>query len=131
MILSVFPKNNFFGYSWSTPPWYRCYYPHRSRDALSPVCGIFYKANILFLGTLLVCQIMCINVDGDDDKGKYSHKNPAYGRQSISRPMRIIAPIPQKGGPRIPKNPIFLKNGKIYPKRKKTSRNMPKLAIHP
>ena len=21
--------------------WYRCYYPHRSRDALSPVCGIF------------------------------------------------------------------------------------------
>ena len=22
--------------------WYRCYYQHRSRDALSPVCGIFY-----------------------------------------------------------------------------------------
>ena len=22
-------------------------------------------------------------------------KNPAYGRQSISRPMRIVAPIPQ------------------------------------
>ena len=21
--------------------WYRCYYPHRSREALSPVCGIF------------------------------------------------------------------------------------------
>ena len=21
--------------------WYRCYYPHRSRDSLSPVCGIF------------------------------------------------------------------------------------------
>ena len=21
--------------------WYWCYYPHRSRDALSPVCGIF------------------------------------------------------------------------------------------
>ena len=30
-----------FGYSWSTLLWYRCYYPHQSRDALSPVCGIF------------------------------------------------------------------------------------------
>ena len=27
-------------------------------------------------------------------------KNPAYGRQSISRPMRIVAPMPQEGGPR-------------------------------
>ena len=26
---------------WSTLLWQRCYYPHRSRDALSPVCGIF------------------------------------------------------------------------------------------
>ena len=26
---------------WSTLLWHRCYYPHRSRDALSPVCGIF------------------------------------------------------------------------------------------
>ena len=26
---------------WSTLVWHRCYYPHRSRDALSPVCGIF------------------------------------------------------------------------------------------
>ena len=25
----------------------------------------------------------------------FSDKNPAYGRQSISRPMRIVAPIPQ------------------------------------
>ena len=30
------------GYSWSTLLWHRCYYPHRSRDALSPVCGIFF-----------------------------------------------------------------------------------------
>ena len=22
--------------------WYRCYYPHRSRDSLSLVCGIFF-----------------------------------------------------------------------------------------
>ena len=41
MIFSVFQKNWVFGYSWSTLLWYRCYYPHRSRDALSPVCGIF------------------------------------------------------------------------------------------
>ena len=40
-------------------------------------------------------------------------KNPAYGRQSISRPMRILAQMPQEGGPRIPQNPIFLTNGKI------------------
>ena len=26
---------------WSTLLCHRCYYPHRSRDALSPVCGIF------------------------------------------------------------------------------------------
>ena len=42
MIFSVFQKNWFLGYSWSTLLWYRCYYQHRSRDALSPVCGIFY-----------------------------------------------------------------------------------------
>ena len=22
--------------------WYRCYYPHRSRDSVSPICGIFF-----------------------------------------------------------------------------------------
>ena len=37
-----FSKKWVFGYSWSTLPWYKCYYPHRSRDALSPVCGIFF-----------------------------------------------------------------------------------------
>ena len=40
-------------------------------------------------------------------------KNPAYGKQSISRPMRIVAPIPQQGGPRIPKNQNLLKTEKI------------------
>ena len=28
---------------WSTLLWHRCYYPHRSRNALSPVCRIFLK----------------------------------------------------------------------------------------
>ena len=41
MIFPVFQKKMVFGYSWSTLLWYRCYYPHRTRDALSPVCGIF------------------------------------------------------------------------------------------
>ena len=44
MIFSVFQKNLVFGYSWSTLLWYWCYYPHRSRDALSPVCGIFKES---------------------------------------------------------------------------------------
>ena len=30
------------GYSWSTLPWYQWYYPHRLRDALSPVCDFFF-----------------------------------------------------------------------------------------
>ena len=47
MIFSVFQKKFVFGYSWSTLLWYRCYYPHRSRDALSPVCGIFLLKLIL------------------------------------------------------------------------------------
>ena len=41
MIFSVFQKKLVLGYSCSTLLWYWCYYPHRSRDALSPVCGIF------------------------------------------------------------------------------------------
>ena len=49
MIFSVFQKNMVFGYSWPTLLWYWCYYPHRSRDALSPVCGIFpvYQATVI------------------------------------------------------------------------------------
>ena len=33
--------------------------------------------------------------------------------------MRIVAPIPKQGGPRIPKNPIFLKNRKKSSKTQK------------
>ena len=63
----------------------------------------------------------------------WRRKNPAYGRQSISWPMRIVVPIPQYGGPRIADNPNFLKNGKNHPKHKnsKKSRDMPILAIYP
>ena len=41
------------------------------------------------------------------------NKNPVYGRQSISRPMQIVAPMPKEGGPRIPQNQIFGKTEKI------------------
>ena len=34
---------------WSTLLWHRCYYPHRSRDALSPVCRIFCKTVLIDL----------------------------------------------------------------------------------
>ena len=36
--------------------------------------------------------------------------------------MRIVAPMPQEGGPRIPQNPIFLKIGKNHQKRKTQKR---------
>ena len=36
------------GYSWSTLLWYWCYYPHRSRDALSPVCRIFFLVSAVY-----------------------------------------------------------------------------------
>ena len=39
----------FFGfvYSWSTLLWYWCYYPHRPRDSMSPVCGIFSPTDLV------------------------------------------------------------------------------------
>ena len=50
----------FFWYSWSTLLWYRCYYPHRSRDALSPVCGIFVLKSVIakqrFQGKAILIQ---------------------------------------------------------------------------
>ena len=38
---------------WSTLLWHRCYNPHRSRDALSPVCGIF--SFNLYLSSKWIC----------------------------------------------------------------------------
>ena len=37
-----------FGYFWSTLLWYQCYYPHRSRDALYPICKIFFSQNLKY-----------------------------------------------------------------------------------
>ena len=41
---------------WSTILWHWCYYPHRSRDALSPVCGIFFFAFLESLGKFRNCH---------------------------------------------------------------------------
>ena len=49
VIFSVFQKNRVLGYSWSTLLWHRCYYPHRSRDALSPVCGNFFCKSSFYM----------------------------------------------------------------------------------
>ena len=66
IIFSVFQKNRVLGYSWSTLLWHRCYYLHRSRDALSPVCGIFLQMFTNFflwvamsvrLSVLLPCNV--------------------------------------------------------------------------
>ena len=48
-------KNMFFGEFCLTSRifWYRCYYPHWSRDALSPVCGIF---------SLIYIQTLCLKI---------------------------------------------------------------------
>ena len=38
--------------------------------------------------------------------------------------MRIVEPMPQEGGPRIPSNPIFLKNGKKSSKTEKPQKRL-------
>ena len=62
MIFSVFQEIRVLGYSGSTLLWYRCYSPHRSRDALSPVYGIFYSINnqIHFVSRLLQKHVVFV-----------------------------------------------------------------------
>ena len=58
---SVFQKNGVFGYSWSTLLWYRCYYPHRSRDALSPICRIFKESALgQFFHRVAMSVCLCV-----------------------------------------------------------------------
>ena len=51
IIFSVFKKKWVLGNSWTTLLWHWCYYTHRARDALSPVCGIFFSRE----NSLLCC----------------------------------------------------------------------------
>ena len=62
MSYSVFQKNCVLGYSWSTLLWHLCYYPHWSRDALSPVCEIF-KASALWADAFYKskCPSVCLS----------------------------------------------------------------------
>ena len=67
-----FKKNHVFGYSWSTLLWYRCYYPHLSRDALSPVCKIF----IIFIWFFLICYFLelCSHQVTTQEENSFPHK---------------------------------------------------------
>ena len=38
--------------------WYWCYYPHRSRDALSPVCGIFLTIYLRFMKLFMILSLL-------------------------------------------------------------------------
>ena len=66
MIFSVFQKNWVLGYFWSTLMWYRCYYPHWSRDALSPVRVIFFTRiwpyGLMHSISRFVCRSVCLSV---------------------------------------------------------------------
>ena len=42
-------------YSWSTLLWHRCYYPHRSRDSMSPVCRIFNEEIFFICWIYIIC----------------------------------------------------------------------------
>ena len=55
------PRNFFFfllSLPWSTLLWHRCNYPHRSRDSVSPVCGIFLSVFLIIKFYLLPCFIL-------------------------------------------------------------------------
>ena len=61
MIFFVFQKSWVFWYSRSTLMWHQCYYPHWSRDSMSPVCGILkeYSASKkYYLYYLLLLTVM-------------------------------------------------------------------------
>ena len=58
-------KKRVFRYSMYTLVWYWCYYPHRSRDALSHICGIFLLRTVLcliytFTVYCLLFTVICI-----------------------------------------------------------------------
>ena len=48
-------------FSWSTLLWYRCYYSHRSRDSMSPVCGIFFSIGFVLINQKIFIKTNRIN----------------------------------------------------------------------
>ena len=138
MFLSFSVLDNFFClnfffvfvYSWSTLLWYRCYYPHRSRDALSPVCGIF---------CLEILKAVCLSFDSVPKLIKKSLRKGSIKKKSSIRETKNLSTDADSstdttvGWTKNTQKPNFFQNGKNHPKRKnsKTFRNMPKLAICP
>ena len=61
--------------------WYQCYYPHRSRDALSPVCGFFsFFYNYNFQKGW--------HAEGQNDKLK-EYRNTNYRTTKIQKRIKI------------------------------------------
>ena len=76
------------------------FYPHESQNFKH--FTIFFS-NLNFYLNFRLSKTYSINM---------SFKNPAYGRQSISRPMRIVAPCHRRLDQEYPKTQFFWKTEK-------------------
>ena len=56
MFLSFHGFNDIFRLKKKSCFWYRCYYPHWSRESLSPVCGIFFFSFTFYVSMMLTAQ---------------------------------------------------------------------------
>ena len=71
---------------WSTLLWHLCYYPHRSRDALSSVCGIFVK----YIQTSRL-RVFIVSFGALISHKKYQHDSstPSWSKFEIELTIRI------------------------------------------
>ena len=94
-----------FVYPWSTLPCYRCYYPHRSRELVSPVCGIFsYKEVELIMGDSVI--------------------NEAYPNYFFSNGVRFLEVNYFREYVEVEKNRFWLKNTLLLKKKLSTFVNL-------
>ena len=56
------------GFKTVTLLWYRCYYPHRSRDALSHVCGIFCLYQHFHQELIIIFHKLLININSTKEQ---------------------------------------------------------------
>ena len=110
---------------WSTLLWHRCYYPHRSRDALSPVCGIFSSPNQV--------QRWRLNISGSvEHVGEslfllmtisslklYYHVDQ-YGNPDMSNIFRVLESLGENNGKKCSNIWIFLFGSGLKSPRKKS-----------
>ena len=52
LVMSIHPQKDFF--------YYQCFYPHRSRDSVSSICGILYRT--FFFGNKYFCHILVLKM---------------------------------------------------------------------